>query len=352
MNSYFVFFALLLSTTPLYRYNEKGYVVLSVIILIGFSAFRAPGVDVDYHNYLNSYFTAFNPSSYFFEPFSKLIFNLVYTLRLEFMWALFLVSLISVSMKLGVCKKNSLFIPAVVLIYATKFLLIQEMMQMRTALALSFILLGFDALADRNRLKYIALVFIAALFHASSLVFLFFGGFSERKLNKGFWLLSIISIYFLSVLGLDITYPFKVITYIPTFEKYSLYWSVEWQSRMTRINIFNVLNMINFIVVIFCIIFAEKITKLNKNMVLYIKALSISVIITPALLTMPVLAFRIGEMFGFFLVPLVASLWCLSVKSWYRTVYLFFIITLSILQLYIIVIHTESLSEYKMVFFQ
>lgn len=279
----------------------------TTFVLILFSGLRGMDVDRDFRNYYYLWFKSLSDlDNLYFEPFSKLIFSIFYDVNFNFYWVLISFCAISLACKLIVINKLRSDISIFLFVYVGYFYFQHDMTQIRLASALGVYYFSLYW-HEKNRLASNLFFFISVLFHASCIL-LILGRWRVYKYDNLLLTLSIICVmcFFLNFIGLDLSNTVRfIVDKIPYMDKYLFYFSGEWTSQKINVLSFtNVSFIILTIVSVFCIIRYDNDNKLAKNVAFYC-LLGLSSI--PVLADIPVLAFRVSQVYLVFF-PLLCSL--------------------------------------------
>lgn len=302
---YFIVIALL--NDRLTIKSRKQILFLSGTILIIFAGLRGIGVDNDYQAYVNFFdqtpkinhlFT--NSSTSFLklkiEPTMILMISAVKSISSNGIpLIIFLYALFSVTLKLkAITKITDYILPSVLIYFSTTFLL-HDMTQIRAGLAAGFLLLSIPEILQKNATKYYMYIFIAVLFHYSAIVFAPFYFFNTKKINKTIYVLLLVTPIILSILHyqpINLLLNFDLGIYSTKIKNYVI--GQSWLKF--KINLFNFAILSQILISVFFIFFCEK-TK-NKYTVILTKINCFGIVFFYLLSDIPVLAFRISEIFG------------------------------------------------------
>lgn len=189
--------------------NKKIFLILSFFILTFIAAFRSYNVGVD----TKQYYHAFIKTIYL--DFSNL--NL---LRYEFGFSLLckilsninnnpqiLIIVSSIFINFAVAKfiyKNSTNVYISTIMYIVFNFFFAYMNIMRQAIAIAILLIGYEKLKEKKYIKYSLYIFIATLFHGSSVLALLLIPISKMKYNKRNLLIVFISVFLCFIFGKNI----------------------------------------------------------------------------------------------------------------------------------------------------
>lgn len=180
--------------------NSNGILLLSILVLLFFSALRGNG-NGDYFHYLeyskmiHSTKDLFN-NSFPMEFGFRLLSYLVDKLSLDSQWVIAMMNVISLSFIYLFIKKNSKDYMFSVILFLPVFFMF-DMHTARTAVAISISAFGFKFIIEKNIYKYIITIFFASLFHKIAWILLPFYFLRILKRTYIFYIVSIIFSMFL-----------------------------------------------------------------------------------------------------------------------------------------------------------
>lgn len=270
---------------------KKNILYVFGFILIILAGFRGENVDRDYNSYLQAFYEELNilePTFYMISSFTKMIFgnNVVF---------LFLIySTLSISIKIYSIKLYSTNVILSLLIYFSYLFIIQDLTQIRAAVASSFLFLLIKPLYNRNYLKILLFSFCAILFHYSSaliVVILLF--LNPHKINKWFYIIAIFMAYFLQPYVIYLYYRIPdLITFMPI--QFKLY-AYEYDNG-AFLNIFNTWQVMRCFLSIIFLYNVDRLTKVSNYSILFIKLYSLSSILFVILSFNPSFSGRISDL--------------------------------------------------------
>jgi hypothetical protein len=307
---------------------ENTMLYLIGIVLICFAGFRGIGVDRDVVNYY--YMFDYSESLRDFptqEIMAKLIpISLKFFGVYSFGLVLLIFAILSVGLKILAIKKYS-YSPLVSVLYFFSWLfLIQDFTQIRAAVAVGILLFTVNDIYQRNVLKFIFKIFLACLFHYSSLLILPLYFVNRENLNKRTYLVSL-SIFI--ILGLQKSV--NIFTIIPMLtsasSKLNAYMVLQ---GMTELNVVNINSLINVLLVIILVLNYDRIKRYSKYSVIFVKQSYFSCLSYFALSAVPVLAFRVSELYAIANIITISYLLVIFKK---QSHFLYFTITISLLLL-------------------
>jgi len=338
--------------------SKRQLLVLTGFILVLFAGLRSMNVDKDYNSYSRLFDLSPSPFKIIFDPINTLIkskneptltliFSIIKSIFSKgFPIVIFIYALLSVTLKLKALKLMTNNIMLSILIYFSSIYILQDMTQIRAAVASGLFLLSIPQIINQNSKKFFLIIFLAICFHYSAIIFLPFYFFNTHKINK---------ILFVFILVIPLTLalfkynPFNFLTQfdfgIYTFKIKAYLIGQAWEKR--PINIFNFSILFQIGICVFFVLFCEKLN--NKFVVILTKINCFGVALFYIFSYSPVLAFRISDMLGIVQIILVPYLiYFIKPRALAEGVVILISFALFINQL---VIH-PILNPYELVFFK
>lgn len=295
------FLVIFLSIVEDYLGKYKCYAYISIcVILIIYATCREVGFDRDSNNY-EYFFLNYDSKlvSKTVEVSYLLISNLINKVSQNVHYIFFIYALLGISLKFIAIRKlsNLYFLP--ILIYISYYYILHDLTQIRAAVASGFFLLSIPYQAEGKRWKAFILMTCAVFFHYSALCLypvLFFSNSNMNMKNKIKWgsLVPIgYIIYFLHVnLIMIMPIPF-ISSKIEAYQKL-----MESGKFGIDINVFNLVFLIRIAIFYYNLYFLDIIKEKCKGANLIVKIEALSLACFPGLAVLPVMAFRISELYG------------------------------------------------------
>lgn len=207
-----IFFAiniLLCIWNPLYK-NIQARTIYWALCIVAICMIGLRGdIDNDYRTYCEM----FHDNSLIVEPTFILIRFIVRDIFGGGIVGLMVIyAMISVTIKYIAIKRYSEFIFPSLTIWAGNIMILQDMTQIRAAVACGILLLSIGALYQRNWLHYFGWVLLAALFHISALLMAPIYFFSTNRINRGVWTIILLLGYVLTFNGVYLT---SLVSFVP-----------------------------------------------------------------------------------------------------------------------------------------
>lgn len=181
-----------------------------------------------------------------------------------------------------------------VLLYYSNFFILHEMTQIRAGVATGILLLTIDDICEKRFLRFLIKIVVASTFHISSLVFLLVYFIDPKAINKKLYLA-----IFCIVIPLGALKLINVFGLIPGLSSFSTKLATyeALQNGMSDVNLFNITTVINIFILLIQLIFIERITLITKYSIVIIKIMYFGIISLFILSAVPVIAWRISELF-------------------------------------------------------
>jgi hypothetical protein len=300
----FVLFSLISFIPPQDSYYKIIIFIGLGIVLVFTAALREIGVDRDsvlYEEMFNNYDVSM------VEPSFRLLSEFIHSyLESDIIYLFFLYAVFGVFTKLFAITELTKLWFLSILIYLSNFFIIQELTTIRAGVASGFLMLCIKPIYDRDWKRFLLFVTIAIFFHYSALVILplWFLGNEPRK----HWLLWSIPVgYLIYFTGINFI---GVIPIPGVQEKLEMYKQLQelGDEKSTAINVFNLLFLARIVIFYFLFWKYELIASNNKYFPLLMKIYCLGLVVFLVFSTMPVVAFRINELFSvteIILIPLL-----------------------------------------------
>lgn len=267
--------------------------ILILFILFLYSTFRDGNAFLDYGSYVH----ALKENISLGEPTFIIITELIREFFNSEPIILFgIYSFISLLLK-GIAIQHLTTLPLLsLLILSSDFFILQELTQMRAAVATSLLLLAIPSLYHRNK-KYFIYCTSATLFHFSGLLMFPLWLISSKSIKPLFWIILFTICYTLAILHLDFISLLKFIPYQPIQEKVLAYLTFQ-ESGEYQANIFSLLFLAKCIITLYLLFHLSIIKHRTKYSCILMKIMFIS--LCSLLLFSQNMAFglRVSEFYG------------------------------------------------------
>lgn len=281
----------------LFNIKWKIYIGIGVLLVL-FAAIRPIGMDNDSENY-ELYFVRYDHPllvitvEYSFRIISKWFYHWFHDVHSIFL----LYAILGLSLKFIAFKKLTPLPLLAVAVYIGNYYILHEFTQIRVGVASGLLLLAIKPLSERDYKKVLLLFSFAIFFHYSSIILLPLMLLSNKELTgkKKFIWASLIPIgYIFYFLNINITsLPIPYIS-----EKLDAYQGLKDQGYIDEVNVFNLVFFVRIIIFFYILYMYDLIKEHNKYLPLMIKLMALSLFSFTALSSLPVLAFRISELYG------------------------------------------------------
>lgn len=270
----------------------------AALLMFCMAGFKPMGLDRDAEVYLSYYY--FTSVAVDVEPTFVAIAALARTLFDSPAFVFVAYALLSVSIRAyGITRVTNLWLISM-LVWLSNFYILQDLTQIRAAVATAIFTCSLFFLQKGERYKYLCLVALATAFHYSAMLYALIVFLGNKPLGR-IWRAILIALpligFAMAALKID------PIVYIPIpyiQERVEIYEDARdvINSDMADINVFNIVYLIK-IAMYYILLWKEKvISQYVPNFPLFIKVFALSIIIFTMFSSLPVFAFRASEMFG------------------------------------------------------
>jgi len=277
----------------------KMMVLLGIcFLLFCLAGFREIGFDNDSENY-NTLYVHFG-EDFLTKEVSFLFFSWFFNFFTQDVHIIFILyAILGIFTKVSgfrALSKDLWFVPMA--IYFGNYFILHEMTQIRAGVAAGFFLMSLPSLADGNKRKCALYLLAALCFHYSSIILfsVLFLNNKELKVWHRYALAAVVPIgYFLFFTNLCVTsLPIPYLS-----EKIEYYEQMRDKGLMgTDINVFNSLYLLKIAIYYYMLLMYDVVNYHNKYTPLLIKILAISLFSFLYLSPIPIMAFRVMELFG------------------------------------------------------
>lgn len=241
-----------------------------------------------------------------FEPTFSFLAYLIKTLIDSSYLFFFIIAFIGVGLKFAAIRLYAPYVYLSLLVYFSKYFLLQDMIQIRAGVASAIFLLSIKYIKNNNFLSYTRNICIASSFHFAALAYLFFYFICNKKLSLKSLLLIAISLI-AGIMFLDVNhYLFQFAS--SYFQKIQIYVELKNQGLEAEINIFSIEFIINCWLFILFYFLRSKFIERYPCYDIWLRSMLLSLSISILFSDFPVFSLRLSELFGvtsIFLLPLV-----------------------------------------------
>lgn len=298
---YFFIFTLILSFYAINNYENylKNLELICLFLLLSiFAGMRALDVSRDGINYAYMFDRVYQYSDWFTSANELMAVIIPVTLKYLGVYSYFSIfiifAILGVGFKLLAIKKYSPLPLLSVLFYYSNFFILHEMTQIRAGVATGILLLTISDIYEKNLFKFLLKVAFACTFHISSLAFLPVYFINPKKLNRNLYLTIL-----LIVIPLGILKSINIFKLIPNLSSFSAKLMVyeALQNGMTEVNLFNTTTIIYILILLLQLMFIDQIIGTSKYAIILMKLTFFGVISLFAFSAIPIIAWRINELF-------------------------------------------------------
>lgn len=295
---------LLICFLPVKSSKSEQYIMIGIGIVLFFVASFRGDVDRDYSYYVLLYTDFENLFTFVIEPSFVLIAWFVRSVFDDVRFLFMFYALLGVFIKLKGINQLSEFKLLSILLYFSYSFILQEMTQIRSGVAIGFVFLSIKPLYDRNLKLFLLYTTLASFFHISALICFLLWFISPKKMNIPVYASIILIAYILHFLGIQFSTLMGIIPIKMVQMKFQAY-SLDLSSYI------NVLNMWQLIRVFLCYLFLWKVNVIqlhNKYSIILLKFFIFSTCSLVIFSDLPVLSFRISDIFMIADIVLIPSL--------------------------------------------
>lgn len=297
--------------------NIEGLVYFAIsLIMVLLVGTRTPGVDADSLAYVGNYYNLGSSLTETLEPSFFLIANIA-KLFGEVQVLFIIYALLAIPLKTYAIFRLSNFRLLSMMVWIAHFFLLQDMTQIRVAVATAIFLYALSDLIEGNKKRYLLLCACAVFFHYSALVLFPIAIFSCKHMGK-YWKIFLsltpVVFYLMYFRGIDLV---SLIPLGAFQDKLDAYERLRDKGIAgDEINIFNMLAMFRLLTYYMLILFYETIYKKCKAIGLYLKIYCVSICCYVGLSFLPALAIRGSEVFAVIDVVAIPCLCYIVKPSW------------------------------------
>lgn len=313
----FIIFLLSLFEEYLEKYNKYIYLGICIILVLC-ATFKEVGFDNDSENYEYYFINYDDPIlevgvEYSYLLLSQLFNSITNDVHIMF----FFYGGLGVVLKTIAFKKltDQWYLPIVV--YMGNFYILHDLTQIRAAVVSGLFLLSIPFIAEGKKKMSFTLILISCFFHYSSLALIpaiFFNNKGMNVRERILWA-SIIPIGYILYLA-----HINVLTEIPIpyiGEKLELYQELNEKGIMgDEINVFNAVFIVGWLSYLYILIFYDTVVEFNKYIPILLRFMGIAILSFLSLASLPVLAFRVRELYGVVEIIMFTSIFYTIQPKW------------------------------------
>ena len=277
--------------------QKRGWLLFALAaVLTLFVAFRPAGIDNDYNAYLGYYKHPTGVAALLTEPTFKMISG--FARFFEAPLLMFVIyAFLAVPLKVYAIKRLSPYWYLSILLWFTHLFVIQEMTQIRVAVATGIFLFSLPFLADGQKRKFSLCLVCAILFHYSALALLPLLLLGNKDLTRPYrWVLVVVPVlmYAFPFIGMDmlklIPIPF-IQQKLQMYEELMVYEGGVWAD----INIYNAMALVRLFAYYMLIWKYDYLKEKYPYMPILLKVFCYSICVYVGLSFLPPIAMRVEE---------------------------------------------------------
>jgi uncharacterized membrane protein len=302
-----------------------GTDIFVFIILVVFAGSRPIGADNDSLTYLAAFESFTYPEEYFndwafwgqYEPFYYLIptiLKFTFEISKYYIVVFYLYAFLGCLVTMTALKKLPSFYYTSILTLFCGLFIIQEMTQIRAAIAVGFYLHCIRFKVNQQWVKFIICIFISGLFHYSSVLIFAVLFVSERKFNRPILLAGIFLAFLLSFVNIEGILGRVGTVFELLASKQDAYIADASQEHLNKHSLVFILHLVNTLLLV---VYADRIQEENKYTYIFAKLQVFGLILFQLLSPYPTIAYRIFDFFlTTHLITLAACLYLVRQKFW------------------------------------
>ena len=205
---------------------------------------------------------------------------------------------IALGLKYYAFKRISKDYDILLITYFPFYFIIHEMTQIRVAVATSILMFAIPYIYEKKMNFFLLLIVLGSFFHYSFLLFGMFYFIDSHRLNRFHYFSILLVGYLLAIIKIDILDIIGNIDIEYIYNKFSVHKAMIEDGSTDEVNIFNSLTLLKIVLCSFFIFQSNKLNNYNPYAIILIKIWVFSFFFYVVLSPIPVLAFRISEMFG------------------------------------------------------
>lgn len=281
----------------------KMYILVGMaIVMVGMSTFKDIRTTADARFYVNYFENNDDPLiEVMTEPTYIYMSRLLIALGAGIECLFFIYAIVTIPLKLRAISKLTPFLFTALLVYIPVYYLLQDVVQIRAGAAAAFLMISLYLLGEKKYIWAVVAFCSGVLFHYSSIVFLPVLIWGNRRLNipVRIFLAMLVPIgFFMYAKGLDL---FSLLPSSLTGGKIEFYKeSAELGNNWTEFVVpyKNLYLLCKCFLLFLCLVYYETLYRCNKNISSCLVMLTLSVFINLSMITIPVIAGRVGDMYG------------------------------------------------------
>ncbi|MEO8414883.1 MAG: EpsG family protein [Ginsengibacter sp.] len=354
---YFIFLAVLAVEYELNPFKSNGLLIFIIVSLALLAGLRAQEVSRDYLPYqyafdaINNFME--NDSGNDFNAYEPGFIGIVLLVKLFFVQNYGVVIMLffafaSVSIKIFVIDRFSINPYLVILLYFSSNFIVHEMTQIRIGLASAIFLISLIFYFKNNYKAYIAIILLASLFHYSALGYLVLLLFNKTTFNRYIYTALLILSIVLAFIKLPLSNLVGgVFSAVDSSGKLGTYSTIIEYNLADDVKVFNVINLAKIFCSVYLMYLVPKYELLkDSRLIFFLKCNILSIFALSFFSGVPLIAFRISELYGILSMFTFAYLAKYLPFSKYN---IWFVVIIAGLLFYLTAIHGGLLNPYKII---
>lgn len=299
------------------RYNKAIYISIGVILFLC-AGFKEIGFDNDSENYEFFYNHYDDPYVQMAVEYSYLFLSQLFNSLTDDAHIMFILySGAGILLKMTAMKRLSelWFLP--LLVYMGNYYILHDMTQIRACVVSGIFMMAIIPLAENRKGLTALLLLLGCVFHYSTLALfpvLFLSNKDMSKRTRLMWSLLVPLGYLLCFANINLLTEIPI-PYIG--DKLAAYQELSERGiKGSDINIFNAVFVVTWFTYIYILYFYDTVIKHNKYLPLMLRLTGLSVFSFLALSFLPVLSFRISELYGIAEIFIFANIYYTIKPGW------------------------------------
>lgn len=302
----FVLFAILLIVCALsfledrlQQYNRMIYSALSVVLIL-FAGLREVGFDRDSGNYDIYFINYDDPAIELVVEYSfRLLARIVHFFSDDVHWIFMFYAILGITLKMVAFRRLSKFWFLPLTVYLGNYYILHDLTQMRASVVAGLTFLAIPFIQQGRRKEAFGLFALGCVFHYSTLALLpaaFLSANDMGKRERWIWA-AIIPLGYLAYFA---QFNMATMIYIPYItDKIELYENLRDKGIAgDEINVFNLVFLVKCVAYIYILYFYDTVRHQEKYLPLMLRFMGISIFMFLFFAQLPVLSFRISELYG------------------------------------------------------
>jgi hypothetical protein len=304
--------------------------LLLFVFLVTISATRLWMGTRDTELYI-SFFNSYSTYSFQIEPGFALLITVVKMLGGGDGIFLFSCAMLGIGLKYFSILKHARFVGLSLLMYFVKFYFLYDLVQIRAGIAVGIIFWGIRFVINRKFIPFVLIVIAATSFHYSAIVFLCLYPLGSDRLNSTYmFYVAGILVPVIILFHLDEYVLHYVVNLIPRLE---LYTELLQLGEHSEIRLFNPDTIIRLFMFIFLFLMRKRLERIIPYFNLWLRMLGTSLIFFFLFRQLPVVAFRLSELFDVAMIFMYPAILIVFRNRWHGYTVLLLVVIVYIISL-------------------